>query len=145
MSSEDRFLTKVAKGDGCWEWTGCRTRKGYGQFHSHMEQGHRVQIGAHRWAYEHWVDPIPEGLQIDHLCRNRSCVRPDHLEAVTCRENLSRGNGLAAFNTLKTHCLAGHPYDEANTYVRPDGSRECRACKYSTLSAWRARREKVTE
>ena len=83
---------------------------------------------AHRIAYEKANGPIPAGMQIDHLCRNRACVNPSHLEAVTQRENLLRGTGTPAKNAAKTQCKHGHPFDATNTYVKPNGSRQCRAC-----------------
>lgn len=82
----ERFWAKVAKSDGCWQWMAARTPKGYGQF-----APHRRHVYAHRYVYELVVGPIPEGLTIDHLCRNRGCVRPDHLEVVTRGENTRRG------------------------------------------------------
>lgn len=111
-------------GPGCWEWTAARTREGYGRFGLH---GRRRQ--AHRVVYQWLVGPVPDGMVLDHLCRNRACVRPDHLEPVTDKVNVLRGEGPAPRNASKTHCLAGHPYDEENTYRRPDGCRDCRACK----------------
>lgn len=102
---------------------------GYGQFA--MDDGDRVRMKpAHRIAYELVNGPIPEGLEIDHLCRNRLCVRPDHLEAVTTQENLRRGNGASARNARKDRCSQGHEFDETNTYWRPDGKgRDCRTCR----------------
>lgn len=125
-SAEERFWSFVEKNPdtGCWEWTGNKARGGYARFRS--TGGPNVM--AHRWSYEHYVGPIPEGLQIDHLCRVRNCVNPEHLEPVTCRENLLRGDTFQARNARKTHCKRGHPFDEANTYVMPTG-RECRACR----------------
>lgn len=96
---------------------------GYGTFYF---EGRMVT--AHRWAYEHWVGPIPEGTELDHLCREVLCVLPTHLEPVTHRENLMRGKGFAARNARKTHCPQGHKYTDENTYVNPRGSRECRTC-----------------
>ena len=118
-----RFWSKVDKrDDGCWEWTAYRMKNGYGTL--------RVATKgwlAHRFAYQEFVGPIPDGLEIDHLCRNRACVNPDHLEAVDHRTNLMRGNTWAAANAKKTHCVNGHEFDEENTLIVPLG-RNCRAC-----------------
>lgn len=92
---------------------------------------------THRVAYEAFVGPIPDGLQIDHLCKQTACCNPEHLEAVTCRENLLRGDTLTAAEAAMTHCKRGHPFDEANTYRRADrpNTRGCLACRNS----WRTR------
>lgn len=118
----ERFWAKVRKTPECWWWTGSVGGGGYGRFY----RGGGKEA-AHRWAYRHEVGPIPEGLTLDHLCRNRPCVRPSHLEPVSLRENILRGEGAGVFNSRKTHCPQGHPYDEANTrWYR--GGRYCRAC-----------------
>jgi hypothetical protein len=110
--------------DGCWIWTGSIRPNGYGQIAVDVD-GRRLPRQVHRVAYELFVGPIPDGLDLDHLCRNRACFNPAHLEPVTRRENARRGiKGI-----LTTHCPKGHPYDEANTYVRPNGHRGCRACR----------------
>jgi hypothetical protein len=97
--------------------------------------------GAHTYAYEWLRGPVPDGLVLDHLCTNPWCVRPSHLEAVTQRENLMRGETIAAVNTQKTHCPRGHPFDEANTYVRPGGrDRGCRACRALQSKQYQHRR-----
>jgi hypothetical protein len=114
---------KMLIGDGCWEWIGWKNSKGYGQMSIKQKKK-----PAHRVVYELLVGPIPDGLQLDHLCRNHGCVRPDHLEPVTPRENLIRGNTKAAENVAKTHCPKGHPYDDANTVVTTKGYRKCREC-----------------
>ena len=121
----ERFWAKVQKSAGCWEWIAGKDKDGYGL--------HHVAVGksparAHRFSYELVNGPITDGLHIDHLCRNRACVRPDHLEPVTCRENLLRGDGFAATNAAKTHCPKGHEYTPENTYVRKR-MRSCRECK----------------
>jgi hypothetical protein len=112
-----RFWAKVAIGD-CWEWTGAKSN-GYGVawVDGHLQRPHRV-------VYEGLVAPVPAGMDLDHLCRNRSCVNPDHLEVVTRRENVRRGSRHAQ---PKQACPQGHPYDDTNTYLY-DGRRYCRAC-----------------
>lgn len=107
---------------GCWLWTGA-SANGYGRF-----MLRRRQTLAHRFSYEYFIGPIPEGLQIDHLCRTRGCVNPGHLEPVTPQENTLRGDTLPAANARKTHCPKGHPYDAENTVTSSLGRRTCRAC-----------------
>lgn len=120
-----RLLAKVEAGPGgCWIWTGCLvTKKRYGR----IRFGGRTDY-THRASYEIFVGPIPDGLEIDHLCRVHECVNPAHLEAVTRRTNTLRGAGPSAQNARKTVCLHGHPFTEANTYLRPGGGRSCRRC-----------------
>lgn len=129
IQSFPRFWSKVALAspDECWNWT-AYSWKGYGQFRNAGRP-----VPAHRFAYELVIGPIPLGLQIDHLCRNRKCVNPNHLEPVTQQENIRRGLAGKVNNWLKakTHCLQGHPYDDVNTLYRPPlyKHRSCRACK----------------
>jgi len=118
-----RFWEKVEKSDGCWLWTGARNSSGYGVF---WLPGDRW-VTAHRWHYEQMNGPIASPLQLDHLCRTRACVRLDHLEVVSARENTLRGIGLTAQEARRTHCPRGHPYDLFNTYIWK-GCRGCRAC-----------------
>jgi len=125
-AAADRFERYVQRQDqGCWIWTGTRTLHGYGSF---CDNGPKVLV--HRWSYEQHVGPIPDGLVIDHLCRNPPCVNPDHLEPVTQRENLMRSPiVLSAINARKTHCVRGHEFTPENTYIQPaTGKRRCRTC-----------------
>jgi len=96
---------------------------GYGRFWDGIKQ-----YRSHRWSYEYWNGKIPEKLQIDHLCRNRACVNPLHLEAVTLVENLRRGIQSTG-NPKKTHCKYGHPLSGRNLYVRSNGKRYCKECQ----------------
>ena len=122
---EARFWAKVDKGGPlwqgtpCWLWTAWVDRYGYGRFN--LSKG--VAVAAHRFAYELLGLEIPLGLTLDHLCRNRPCVNPQHMEPVTNRENILRGVGLAALNAAKSCCPKGHPY-----FVSSDGKRRCRTC-----------------
>jgi hypothetical protein len=129
-ASVERFWTRIRKpgSNDCWAWTGALTEKGYGRFSPRVD-GRSVHIFAHRFAFEATVGPIPAGLQLDHLCRNRACVNPAHLEPVDARTNLLRGETEAARNAAKVECLRGHPFDTANTYVTPNGRRQCRICR----------------
>ena len=117
---EQKFWANVKKnGQGkCWIWLGGKSC-GYG----HISLGNKV-ILAHRFAYELLREPIPEGMFIDHLCRNPSCVNPDHLEVVTNKENILRGINVMATNSKVTHCPQGHPYDLFNTYYL------CPSCQF---------------
>ena len=119
QSPEERFWRKVDRSGDCWIWTGRIAPNGYGHF---AVKDIRTTT-AHRWAYEYTLGTIPAGHVLDHLCRTKACVRPDHLDPVPQRENLRRGQ----HNMNKTHCPRGHPYDEQNTR-HAAGRRHCRAC-----------------
>lgn len=125
---EDRFWPKVDKNGagGCWLWTAGLDRHGYGRLG--VARG-LPSVRAHRLAYEMLVSPIPEGMQLDHLCRNRACVNPAHLEPVPQRENIRRGEGPSGLNAQKTHCVHGHEFSEDNTRRDKKGNRTCRTCK----------------
>ena len=117
------FWGKVNRTSACWLWEAALSTRGYGRI---TIAGRQYQ--AHRLAYESLVGPIPEGRQVDHLCRVRRCVNPAHLEIVTGRENVLRGNTIVAQHAAKTHCPRGHEYSAENTR-RWRGHRKCRTCE----------------
>lgn len=122
-----RFWAKVEKTETCWLWKAGTGTHGYGTF---ADAG-RKPVLAHRFAYEAFVGPIPDGLTIDHLCHTPLCVNPDHLEPVTQQENCRRAKARL------THCPQGHPYDEANTWISKSGHRQCRTCNRDRQRALR--------
>lgn len=114
----------------CWLWTQPLNGDGYGHFHLNGRE-----VPAHCASFVLFVGSIPNGLEIDHLCRLRHCVNPKHLEAVPHRENVQRGG-----NTVKAHCIHGHPYDESNTRVDRLGYRYCKACARVATRKYRTKR-----
>lgn len=132
---EARFWPKVAIGNAhdCWEWQAFVRPDGYGHF---WIPARKLMIGSHRVAYELAVGPIPEGLQLDHLCRNTRCCNPAHLEPVTQAENARRSIPRCA---KLTHCKRGHPLSGSNVHVNPKGQRICRTCKREGQRRIRAR------
>lgn len=125
---EERFWSKVLKReeDECWIWLGSLTTTGYGQIYVNEFKkpivAHRVAIFIHTGSW-----PL-EGMHTDHLCRLRMCVNAKHLETVTPRENIHRGNAWSGVNARKTHCNHGHEFTPENTYYRDNGSRKCLTC-----------------
>lgn len=114
---------------GCWEWMAGLNGAGYGSHFGTL---------AHRYSWSNANGaPIPKGMQIDHLCRNKRCCNPRHLECVTPQVNNSRSTSVSAANIGKTHCPKGHPYHGTNLYLRPDGKRDCKRCKADAVSKWR--------
>lgn len=131
----ESFWDKVAEqADGCWHWTGATDSAGYGRFRPHDPTTTNM---AHRVAYLALVGPIPDGLQLDHLCRVRKCVNPDHLEPVTARENILRGYGRGANEARQTRCQNGHPLSGDNLYIKPNGRRQCRQCNRDRQTRFR--------
>lgn len=132
MSTVQEYILASVRVDpesDCWLWLGALDRKGYG--HSSLMLPTRI---AHRVSYEAFVGTIPDGLQLDHLCRVRRCVNPAHLDPVTLRENLRRGA------ESRTACRKGHPYAVFGVYQRPEGGRACVQCRREAVQRYRARR-----
>lgn len=119
----EALLSKVNTLGEHWMWTGT-TLEGYGIFN-----WKDTKMKAHRAVFELLEGPIAEGLEADHLCEVTLCVRPSHLEPVTHKVNILRGQSPAAKNARKTHCDRGHPFDQENTIIRKDGGRKCRTCR----------------
>lgn len=132
----ERFWSKVTKSDGCWEWTAHRDKKGYGSFGF----SGKVQK-AHRVAYILTFGELPDGAHILHSCDNPSCVNPGHLRTGTHTDNMQdkvmRGRH---FQSNQTHCKRAHPLNDLNTYMTPDGRRNCRTCRLAAKRAFRARK-----
>lgn len=131
-----RFWSHVNKTETCWLWTGpLNPATGYAQIRMGGRGGTYELV--HRWAYREAKGPIPKGRHLDHLCRVRHCVNPDHLEPVTARENVLRGVGPSARNQTKTHCKRDHEFTPENTYVTKKGTRSCRTCAVEHTRQWR--------
>lgn len=133
---QNRAIKNIEKTADCWYWTGSISGTGYGQIGSRDKV-----LVAHRVVYETLVGQIPKGLHLDHLCRNKLCVNPQHLEPVSPKVNILRGVGLAAVNSRKVKCTKfGHPLSGVNLYVDPRGKRECRECRKVAQKKWRNNR-----
>lgn len=147
----DRFWAKVEKTDYCWNWIGAKDSDGYGCFSLNKKT-----LSSHRISYELHVGKIPTDLEIDHLCRNRSCCNPSHLEVVTHKENTLRGMTITAAYTKRTHCKNGHEYTKENISRSAKNYRRCKKCanqnstKYYTRHPeywirWRKKRKKIAQ
>lgn len=135
---EQRFWEKVDKTDGCWNWTASRAGN-YGGFWISGQGKDRVRAYAHRYSYELAHGPIPDDLVVNHLCENKLCVRPDHLEVVTQRENNLYGDHPAAVRARQDTCIHGHPLDG----IRPNGTRKCRTCDRLRSRKYAAKRREL--
>ena len=126
----NRFWSKINKTKSCWIWLGNKNKQGYGDI-QWSKDGIKKHIRAHRLSYTLLKGVIPNNLQIDHLCKNTTCVNPEHLEIVTSRENTLRGSGITAKCARKKVCLLGHPFDNKNTIFRKNkkGEMVWRTCK----------------
>lgn len=137
MRTLERWRQKANMGtpEVCWVWSGAPNTSGYGM----LRIDRKTSQLAHRVGYELLVGPIPEGLQLDHLCRNRLCVNPAHLEPVDSRTNTLRGETLAARQAAQTHCVHGHPFSGENLTVTRFGKRRCNTCNRERAREQRAR------
>lgn len=133
-----RIVAQIRVDGTCWTWTGPRSSGGYAAIGTQDRK-----LTGHRYMYERLVGPIPAGLTLDHLCRNRACINPAHLEPVTHRENTLRGIGPTAINARKTHCTRGHMLEGDGVLVRSGSRRECLACRRIRDNARPPRRSRL--
>lgn len=125
MSVIERFLEKIVIFEnGCWNWEACKNQYGYG-----LIKIKKVSTLSHRFIYEYYYGQLCPDLEIDHLCRNRACCNPLHLDQVTHKVNLLRGDTINAINARKTHCPQGHKYTSENTYIDYKNARRCKICR----------------
>ena len=135
---EKRFMRYINKTEKCWLWTGGNNGK-YGVFYVGPDAS-PMRMYAHRWSYVHFVGLIPEGLEVNHRCEVPLCVRPDHLEPLTHRDNTLYGNAPAARKARQTHCVNNHEFTPENTYIRSNGTRACKTCRRVRMAELRASR-----
>jgi len=137
-TAEARFFAKVRQVGDCWLWTASQDQSGYGLF-SGRPGG--ASIRSHIWAYEHLIGERPPGLELDHLCRNRACVNPYHLDPVPGYINWLRGEAPSRINRAKSQCKRGHEFTEQNTYIQRNGSRRCETCMADHRRAYEIRKK----
>jgi len=132
---DDKLWSKIIVNNDCWLWQGC-VKNGYGWISRNQRQYY-----VHRYVFESLVGNIPDGLELDHLCRNRNCVNPDHLEPVTKRENILRGFGTGAQNARKRYCSKGHLFSHRH---KSTGYKYCRTCLTDSARRWRNKKMEVS-
>jgi hypothetical protein len=136
---DERFWANVDASGVCWEWTGALHPSGYGYFSAKRRKSHR----AHRYAWALLVGEIPQAMTIDHVCRNKRCVNPDHFELVTAEENTRRSGSASAINARKTKCKRGHEFTPENTYVQYNKGKAGRLCRTCVRTYQAARRNGI--
>lgn len=143
IDATERFWSKVDKSGDCWLWLATTSGQGgYGHFHVSGGAKDRVREYAHRWSYEQAKGPIPEGMELDHLCRNRKCVNPDHLEPVAHAVNHERRRGIPhGPRDLGPFCRNGHERTPENTAVNKQGYKFCRLCANESQRRYKARQQ----
>ncbi len=144
-SPSARVLDRTKKTAKCWLYQGPLDRDGYGIVSAPSSKAKRGwgSTRVHRAVYEALVGPIPEGLTLDHKCKVRHCVRPDHLEPCTAGENVMRGGSLQAQYAARAHCKSGHPFSGQNVFIRANGQgRGCRACQKIGHHKWLSKQQK---
>lgn len=136
----ERLFPKVDAAGICWLWTGAKYRSGYGAINQGGDKGVTV---VHRVVWQLLVGPIPDGTELDHLCRVRACCNPDHLEPVTRAENVARGSQRAGV-PRRTHCKNGHEYTPENTLPNGGHGRACRTCMNAANRRYRLRQKEAS-
>jgi len=139
MKEEERFMKFVypEPNTGCWIFSGADNGYGYSGFRRSVDNGGKWEK-AHRVSYKMFIGEIPNGLELDHLCRVRCCVNSQHLEPVTSKENSRRGLTGINFRSV-THCKKGHLYSGDNLYITPTGGRDCKACRNLASKKYRSK------
>jgi len=139
LPEEERFWAKVDADAECWVWTGSLHPSGYGYFMAKDGKNWR----SHRFAWTNLVGEIPKHMTLDHVCRNKPCVNPDHMEIVTAEENNARGGSVSALNARKTHCKRGHEFTPDNLYTQYNKGKPGRMCRTCTRTYQNSRRNKT--